>query len=169
MIEDHLNIYRLVWHSFDFDENNKLKGAAFRSDDLRPGKEVDGSPMFVSTDRVDLISRPSVDWRIESQQSGGKREKLARLEARFAEFNCAELRSVKRDGKQQFEITAKPEPAGADGPGAPENPAHCALRHVSGFTGTKGEVKGYVDFLRTQLLKNVQAIHSYGAVFPAPA
>ena len=134
MIEDHLHIYRLVWHSFDFNEKNELKGAAFRSDDLRPDNEEDGTPKFVSTDRSDLIEKESVDWRIVSQQSDGKREELARFEARFAAFNCAELRSVEREGKRQFEVTAEPEPAGADGPGAPENPAHCALRHVSGFT-----------------------------------
>lgn len=166
MIEDHLNIYRLVWHSFDFDTNNDLKGSAFRSDDLRPDKEEDGSDKFVSTDRVDIISKPSVDWRIEWQQSDGKRERLDRHEARFAEYNCAELRSIERDGTRQFEITAEPEPPDADGPGSPANPAHCAVRHVSGFTGSKKAIDRHVEFLRTQLLKRTLAIHSYGSVFP---
>ena len=166
MIKDELIILRLVWHSSDFDSDGNLKGSAFRSDDLRPDKEKDDTPKFVSTDRVDMIFKPSIDWRIEYQQSDGKREKMERFEARFAEFKCAELRSVERGGRRQFDVTAEPEPAGADGPGSPENQAHCALRHVSGFTGSKGAVRSYVEYLRTQLIKKTRAIHSYGAIFP---
>jgi hypothetical protein len=167
VIEADQNIYRLVWHSFDFEADGALKGAAFTSADLRPDLEEDGTPKFVSIDQVSKISKPSVDWRIETQQADGKRERLGRYEAKFVEFNCEELRSVTRDGKRQFEVTAEPELEGADGPGSPENPAHCALRHISGFTGTKGALKSYIDYLRTQLLKHKRAIVSYEAVFPS--
>ena len=166
MIEDELNIYRLVWHSFDFETDGALKSTAFPSADLRPDQEKDGSPKFISTDQVEKISKASVDWRIETQQADGKREKCERLEAWFVEFNCAELRSVQRDGRRQFDVTPEPEPPEADGPGSPENPAHCALRHVSGFSGTKGAVKAYIEYLRTQLLKQKRAILPYAAVFP---
>lgn len=162
MIEGDQNIYRLVWHSFDFEADGSLKGAAFTSADLRPALEEDGTPKFVSTDQVSKISKLSVDWRIQAQQADGKRERLERNEAKFVEFNCAELRSVMKDEKRQFEVTSEPEIAEADGPGSPENPAHCALRHISGSTG-----KSHIGYLRTQLLKHMRGILSYETVFPS--
>ncbi len=165
MIEDELNIFRLVWHKFDFEPDGRLKGAAFSKADLLPKFESDGSPKFVSTNLATKISKESVDWRMRSQQGGGKDVKFQRIEARFVELNCEQLRSVHRGGTLQLEATAEPDPAGTDGPGSPENPAHCALRHVSGTTGSNRALDSHVDFLRSELLKQILEIHPYRSVF----
>lgn len=169
MIEDAHNIFRLVWHSFDFEPDGTLKLAAFTSADLRPETDEHGAPKFISTDLAMLMSKDSVDWRIKSQQADGKTVTLRRIEARFAEFAVRRLRAVQKNGIRQFEVTSEPDAVGAGGYGSPENLAHCALRHISGFSGSRGEVSKHVNFLRTELIKQILSIREYGDLFPPKA
>lgn len=166
MIEDELNIYRLVWHSWDFDANNDLKPTAFDSRDLRPDMGDDGLPRYSSVDLTQIISQPSVDWRVAQWQAGDARIRLKREEIKFAEYNCGMLRGVV-DSLGQTPLCVTPEPETAKPDGEPANPAHCGLRNRLGVRGSKKEIEGYINKLRTGILKTTIRIRSYGDVFSA--
>lgn len=167
MVGDDVLVLRMVWHPAHFD-NDKLNGAAFDSADLRPDLDANGHPRFLSVDQGDLICKHSVDYRIDDQQKDGKSESCKRLEARFVEFSCADLRRHRLDGDSEtviFNVTSEPVTAGLDG--SPANPAHCGIRHVSGKTGGKGEMRRHVQQLRTSLLKLKKNIFTYDGIFNA--
>ena len=119
MIEDHLNNYRLVWHSFDFyEETDELKASAFDLRDLRPDSDDDGLPRYTSVDLTHTMSQTSVDWRVTRWQSGDARVRLKREEIKFAEYNCGTLRRlVDSIGRTPLWVTPEPEAAGASAEG----------------------------------------------------
>lgn len=167
MIQDHRNIYRLVWHSFDFEEQtNELKSSAFDARDLRPDDDEDGLPRYTSVDLTHMMCQPSVDWRVARWQSGDARVRLKREEIKFAEYNCGTLRAlVDSIGRNPLCVTPEPEQEKPDG--EPANPGHCGLRNRLGLPTTKKEKEGYINKLRTSILKTTVRIRSYGDVFPA--
>ena len=167
MIKDEIQVFRMVWHPFHF-EGTSLKTSAFDRADLVPELDQQGAHRYVSVDRGDIIQRESVDWRIEWQQRDGKAETKSRHDAKFVHFLCESLRAcVDDEDRRPFNITSEPEEAGIDG--SPENPAHCALRNVSGKTGSRSEMRAYVEQLRVMLIQLKKGVLSYAEMFPKKA
>lgn len=184
MISEDLRLVRLVWHPAHFD-GEKLIGSAFDSADLIPCPDKHGNKRYLSLDEKSRISKPSVDWRIENQQKGEKREKCRREEARFAEFLCGHIvNAVDSDGIFPFSVTEIPLEHCPE-TGSPENPAHCGIHQITEKTKspqsensetqpTSGHAKkqrinrDYIEELRTILLKLHISVMKYSDLFTSP-
>ena len=162
-------LLRMVWHPVHF-PNGELIASAFESSDLRPDRDRDDRPRYISVDRQDDLRKQSIDWRIAYQQRDGRDEQENRKEVRFIEFLCGEILTATDDsGTQPFAVTTEPVLAMENG--MPENPGHCAIRNVSGKGGDKkkAEDRTYVEELRTILMRLKRRITNYEDVFPEKA
>lgn len=164
MISGETHVLRMVWHPFHF-EGAALKTSAFDRADLVPDRDQQGAYRYVSVDRSDIIQKDSVDWRVFAQQRDGRAEKHGRHNAKFVQFLCDDIRKcVDDEDRLPFNVTYEPVKAGIDG--SPENRAHCALRNVSGKTGSNSEMRAYVEQLRTKLLQIKKGVLCYPEIFP---
>ena len=169
---DDSSLLRMVWSPRCY-EDNRPTGACFDTEDLLPGTDKEGKERFVSADSEAEIVKEAIDARIAQQTIGDRRERLLRHDARFIRLNCGDLRSLPdRDGGpdnpfmvERDRVDAKPEL------GLPANPAHCALRNGSPKSRTtdKAANRLYVDYLRKELMKRLNADLSYLEVFEAAA
>jgi len=165
LVSDESEVLRLVWHPSHF-EGDKLKASAFDRKDVSAKLDDDGNPRYLSVDNSTHIVKASVDWRIAWQQRDGKDVKHHRHNAKFVAFLCAELRACEwESGKQMFDVSHEPMPAGADGPGSPENSAHCGVRTQNIDALSEKERRGYIEELRVRLLQARKAIFMYSEVF----
>ena len=134
MLEDKVDLHRLVWSPDDFD-GDQLTPSAFRRDDLKGGDK------FISVSRTDLL-QPEAELKMARRQAErANGTEFVREVGCSILFNCGRLRVAKdNEGCLPFAVTPEPIPG--------ENPAHCGIRNISGKTG-----KGYVNQLRTILVK----------------
>ncbi len=172
MISDDVQVLRMVWHPFHFDQG-ELVATAFEGDDLLAFPDACGAARYMSVDDLAQISRESVDWRAEWQQRDGRDERLGRHVPKFVEFKVNRLRQLKcTEARPLFELTREPMAAGEDGPGSPPNVAHCAVRTQEAHRYadlSKPRRKFILNHMRTQLMRALDQIKEYGDVFPGAA
>lgn len=138
---DDVDLYRTAWHPEHLDEGGFTGTSAFRKDDLTGG---DG---FVSVDRSDRFNEAVAQTRAREQQNREREktkpgEPVKKEEAVVLELPCAGVREAVDDkGAKPFSVT---------GARRDDNPAHCAIRNVTGIKG-----KSYINQLRLILLKLV--------------
>ena len=172
MVSDEVIVLRMVWHPFDFGNEGKgeLLSTAFGSNDLLAQPDDSGYPRYMSADDRALISKASVDWRINWQQRDGRDIQHKRHRPRFVQFETGRLRNCRcSEDRQLFNVTREPMSAGEDGVGSPENPAHCGVRTLESerYAGlTKPEKKLALNRLRTQVMNAIGAVLEYEQVFP---
>jgi hypothetical protein len=134
VVSDQEKLLRMIWNPRDFDRNTKqLKANAFSKADLIPSPDELGQPRYVSMDRAELVVQASVDWRIARAKALGKGAKEERrIEARFLEFSCLQLRQLRLlIGLPAFEVFEAPVVSGEDGPDSPANEAHAGVRSTT--------------------------------------
>ena len=134
MLEDEVDLHRLIWSPDDFD-GDQLLPSAFRRDDLKGGEG------YISVSRTDQL-QPEAELNMAKQQAGRANGKnFVREDAWSILFNCGRLRAARDDeGLSLFAVTPEPIPD--------VNPAHCGIRNISGKTG-----RGYINQLRIILVK----------------
>lgn len=163
MITNDVVLLRLVWHPCHI-VDGKVQSAAFERDDLLA---IDDR--YVSVDDHSLASEESVTWRIEWLQRDGRADRLRRQEAFFAELLARNVRScVCASNAQLFQVTREPTEAEQEGPGSPQNMAHCGIRTIQAERFTtlgKREKNAAVERMRTQLIKNIERLLSFEEVF----
>lgn len=169
MVPDDVVVLRMVWHPFHFDEDGELLATAFEKNDLLAFPDDNGDPRYVSVDDISLISQMSVDWRVAWQQRDGRAERNKRFNPKFVQFTAERLRQCRCvDDRQMFDLTREPMAENEDGPGSPENPAHCGvwtLRAERYSHLSAKQQKQAVMRMRAQLMKAVDAVRQYEDVF----
>jgi hypothetical protein len=169
VVSDDVMVLRMVWHPFHF-QDGELIPTAFDGNDLLALPDKDGEAKYMSMDDWENISRASVDWRIEWQQRDGRAERHGRIDAKFVQFVARRLREcVCEEGRQVHDVTREPTVQGENGPGSPENPAHCGVRtleHERYRDLTKARRAAVLGHMRTQLMKAIIEIHPYTDIFP---
>lgn len=146
---DGVRLYRMGWHPDHRDAGGVTGTSAFRED-------------FVSVDRSDLFDREAALARAREQQARAWTKADAQGKPRtyaaafYIVLPCGGVREANDgEGGQPFAVT---------GAWLPENPAHCAIRNVSGKRGSS-----YMNRLRTILLGLVEGEHDLLAEeAPAP-
>ena len=133
LLDDGIDLHRLIWCPDDYD-GEQLLTTAFRREDLMGGDE------YLSVSSTDLL-QPEIEQEIAYRQANRANGKNIFREVPYSTlFNCGLLRG-KNDVENctPFDITRKP---------TPENPAHCGIQNVSGKRN-----KSYINQLRTLLVE----------------
>lgn len=133
LLDDGIDLHRLIWYPDDYD-GEQLLTTAFRREDLLGGGEY----LSVScTDRLE----PEIEREIACQQAERANGiDIFREEPYSTLFNCGRLRN-KEDVENctPFDVTRER---------TDENPAHCGIRNVSGKRNNS-----YINQLRTLLVE----------------
>ena len=139
LLEDGIDLHRLVWYPDDYD-CEQLLPTAFRCKDLFGGDE------YLSVSSTDRI-QPEIEREIARQQADRANGKdIFREEPYSTLFNCRRLRN-KNDVENciPFDATRKP---------TLENPAHCGIRSISGKRNNS-----YINQIRTLLVELASPPH----------
>ena len=129
LLDDGINLHRLIWHPDDYD-GEQILTTAFRREDLMGGGE------YLSVSRTDLL-QPGTEREIVR----GQENRANGREAPYSTvFNCGQLRNKKdKENCTPFDVTREP---------IPENPAHCGIRNESGKRN-----RSYINHLRALLVE----------------
>lgn len=143
MLEDDVNLHRLIWSPNDI-QDGVLKKSAFPKNDLDGTPDQNGDVRYLSVSRIDLLCEKS-ELETAERQAGKAITGIVRDEAWSAILNSGELRAcVDTEGVNPFDVTSEPIPG--------ENEAHCGIRNAS----KKYRPPSYINQLRVLLVEVAQ-------------
>ena len=163
MISDDEGVVRIVWQPRDFEKSTgRLKGSHFSPGELLGLDDKHGRPRYVSVDRMQIVVKASIDFRIEKALSPKERREAAR----FAEYRSGEIRQLTGDvGDLLFVLEPMPFAAGEDGESSPANPAHAGIRPAATCPAAEDERDLKVNEMRNRLL-SAYTFRLYEDLFP---